>query len=239
MIQTQKKRNTDSTFAASREGARGHSRDGHTLPERVSAARLAPRSRLTLLPTRSNKLRPLAAQPRRAKASTRLQRFRWASARLGFYTYIGFSMLTLVGGFLTAPLMSQLFFGNWRFWRYWRRGKRMLPHGWRLFRRVLRGESQYMLSVPLTSPPQRKPDQRLVELSPTWRHGTSCGGCQRCCHVMDLRCPVLDTETGFCSGYNSFYWRYFNCGRYPTRPREIEYYDCPKWQMRETQSPTP
>ena len=204
MIQTQKKRKADSTFAAARQGVRGHRRDGQTLPEHVPVARLAPRSRLTLLPTRSGKLRPLAARPRPDTTSTRLQRFRWASARLGFYTYIGFSMLTLVGGFLTAPLMSQLFFGNWRFWRYWRRGKRMLPHGWRLFRRVLRGESQYMLSVPLTSPPQRKPDQRLVELSPTWGHGTGCGG--------------------------------FNCGRYPTRPTEIEYYDCPKWQMRDAPS---
>jgi hypothetical protein len=165
--------------------------------------------------------------------ATRLQRLGWAAARLGFYAYIGFSMLTLVGGFLTAPLMTQLFFGDWRFWRHWRRGWRLLPHGWGLLRLIMQGEGRYMLDVPLASPPQTLPDHRLVELSPTWEHGTSCGSCRQCCQVLTLRCPVLDTRTGFCSGYNSFYWRYFNCGRYPARKSEINYYGCRKWRMRE------
>ncbi|MGD2055849.1 MAG: hypothetical protein PVJ15_03510 [Gammaproteobacteria bacterium] len=165
--------------------------------------------------------------------TTRLQRCWWAVARLSFYTYIGFSMLTLVGGFLTAPLMTQLFFGDWRFWRHWRRGWRLLPHGWGMLRLVVQGEGRYMLDVPLASPPQTGPDHRLVELSPTWEHGSSCGTCRQCCQVLTLRCPVLDTRTGFCSGYNSFYWRYFNCGRYPVRKPEIDYYGCRKWQMKD------
>jgi hypothetical protein len=236
MIQTHKKHKTESTYATSPGCAERHGSDAQTSHAHATAARLPLTDGLTLLPIQTGELAPRPVQHHRHSVSTRLQRFRWASARLGFYTYIGFSMLTLVGGFVTAPLMSHLFFGDWRFWRYWRRGRRMLPHGWRLFRLVLRGESQYMLSVPLTSPPQRKPDHSLVELSPTWSHGAGCGSCQRCCHVMDLRCPVLDTETGYCSGYNSFYWRYFNCGRYPTRHAEIEYYGCPKWQMRDAPS---
>lgn len=165
--------------------------------------------------------------------ATRLQRLGWAAARLGFYAYIGFSMLTLVGGFLTAPLMTRLFFGDWRFWRHWRRGWRLLPHGWGLFRLILQGEGRYMLDVPLASPPQTGPDHRLVELSPAWEHGTSCGTCRQCCQVLTLRCPVLDTRTGFCSGFNSFYWRYFNCGRYPVRKPEIDYYGCRKWRMKD------
>jgi hypothetical protein len=33
--------------------------------------------------------------------------------------------------------------------------------------------------------------------------------------------------------YNSFYWRYFNCGRYPTSQQEIDLYECPKWIMKQ------
>ena len=33
-------------------------------------------------------------------------------------------------------------------------------------------------------------------------------------------------------GYDSFYWRYFNCGRYPANQEEIDWYECPKWIMK-------
>lgn len=160
-----------------------------------------------------------------------LQKIGWASARLLFMVYIGFAMLSLVGGLMSAPLMTQLFFNDWRFWRYWSRGWRLLPHGWKLLWMALRGQGEFMFSVPLTSPPQSLPDRSLVTLSPTWSHGSGCGTCQRCCQVKELRCPVLDESSGFCSGYNSFYWRYFNCGRYPSRQFEIDYYGCGKWLM--------
>ena len=141
-------------------------------------------------------------------------------------------MLTVVGGFVTAPLMTWLFYNDWRFWRYWRRAWRLFPHGWHIAWQMLRRNGSFMLSVPLTSPPRTAPDQDLIELAPAWAHGTSCGDCQRCCEVMSLRCPVLDDSTGFCTGYNSFYWRYFNCGRYPSRPVEISFYGCDKWRMK-------
>ncbi|MEE8434399.1 MAG: hypothetical protein V3S64_06380, partial [bacterium] len=44
--------------------------------------------------------------------------------------------------------------------------------------------------------------------------------------------PVLDYETGLCQGYDSFFWRYFNCGRYPSNQREIEFYLCNKWSLK-------
>ncbi len=166
------------------------------------------------------------------RIATRLRQLGWASARLGFYTYIGLSMITVVGGFATAPLMTHLFYNDWRFWRHWRRAWRLFPHAWNIVWLMFRREGQFMLSVPLTSPPQSKPDHGLVELAPGWRHGAGCGDCQRCCHILWLRCPVLDDATGFCSGYNSFYWRYFNCGRYPSRHAEIDYYGCDKWRMK-------
>jgi hypothetical protein len=161
----------------------------------------------------------------------RMQKIKWAGARLLFMTYISFAMISLVGGFLSAPLMTKLFYNDWRFWLHWRRGWRLLPHGWKILWMILRKQGQFMFSVPLTSPPQSAPDHKLVELSPSWDHGTTCGSCQQCCQIMDLLCPVLDQTRGFCIGYNSFYWRYFNCGRYPSRQLEIDYYGCNKWQL--------
>jgi len=163
---------------------------------------------------------------------SRWQRTGWACARLAFHAYVAFSLLTVVGGFLSAPLMTQLFFGDWRFWRYLRPGTMLYPHGWRLLMLVLRGESSFMLGVPLSSAPQSAPRRGIAELAPSWSHGISCGSCRRCCHVKSLRCPVLDTDSGLCRGYNSFYWRYFNCGRYPSTQAEIDYYGCPKWQIK-------
>jgi hypothetical protein len=163
---------------------------------------------------------------------SRLQALGWGGARLAFYAYIGFSMLTVVGGFVTAPLMTWLFFNDWRFWRYWGRAWRLFPHSWHIAWQMLKREGRFMLSVPLLSPPRQGPDHDRVELSPLWQHGTGCGSCQRCCEILSLRCPVLDETTGFCSGYNSFYWRYFNCGRYPSRAAEIRYYGCDKWRMK-------
>ena len=46
---------------------------------------------------------------------SRWQRTGWACARLAFHAYVAFSLLTVVGGFLSAPLMTQLFSsGRWR-----------------------------------------------------------------------------------------------------------------------------
>jgi hypothetical protein len=180
----------------------------------------------------STKVPAGAARSPGVTLATRIQTLKWAGARIGFYAYIGFSMATVVGGFVTAPLMTWFFFNDWRFWRYWRRARRLFPHAWHIVWQMLKREGRFMFSVPLTSPPQQEPDHRLVELSPAWQHGSSCGSCQRCCEVLSLRCPVLDETTGFCTGYNSFYWRYFNCGRYPTRTTEINYYGCGKWRMK-------
>jgi len=33
-----------------------------------------------------------------------------------------------------------------------------------------------------------------------------------------------------CKSYGSFFWRYFNCGRYPENTKQIHYYECKKWE---------
>jgi hypothetical protein len=161
-----------------------------------------------------------------------LKQARWALARLLFVVYIGLSMVTLVGGFLTAPLMTWYFFGDWRFWRHWSAGLGLMPHGLRLLRLMVSDGQFFMFSVPLGSPPRSSPNLHAVTTHPFWPHGESCGDCFNCCTAGGNTCPLLDEIVGLCRGYDSFYWRYFNCGRFPSAALEIEYYDCRKWVLK-------
>lgn len=160
-----------------------------------------------------------------------LHPYRWVLARLAFICYIVFSVSTLVGGFLTAPLMTWYFFGDWRFWRHWRAGLGLLPHAFRLTAMMLEHGRAFMFSVPLDSPPRSVPDPLIANFHPDWHHGDSCGECSNCCKPGGNVCPLLDEGKRACLGYNSFYWRYFNCGRYPSGEEEIQYYDCRKWTL--------
>lgn len=161
------------------------------------------------------------------------KRLQWASARLFFYACVGLSLGTVVAGPLLAPLISWWMFGDWRFWRHLRRGLRLYAHGYRVLGLVLRGDHAFMFSVPLTSPPLTAPLPGSVQLNASWSHGRGCGSCTRCCrHGGTVDCPVLDRDKGQCVGYDAFFWRYFNCGRFPSRQREIDYYGCPKWSVR-------
>jgi hypothetical protein len=89
----------------------------------------------------------------------------------------------------------------------------------------------FMFSVPLASPPRSAPDRSIAVFHPGWPHGDSCGDCSNCCKAGGYACPLLDEEQQACRGYNSFYWRYFNCGRYPSLEEEIDYYGCRKWLL--------
>ncbi|MCG6868695.1 MAG: hypothetical protein LJE91_08190 [Gammaproteobacteria bacterium] len=160
-----------------------------------------------------------------------LQAVRWGTARFAFIVYIVFSMVTLVGGFLTAPLMTWYFFGDWRFWRHWRASLGLFPHALRLTGMMLRHGRAFMFSVPLASPPRSVPDSSITVSRGDWTHGKSCGDCTNCCKPGGHACPLLDPSEGLCRGYDSFYWRYFNCGRFPSFTEEIRYYDCRKWAL--------
>jgi hypothetical protein len=152
-------------------------------------------------------------------------------ARLVFIVYIVFSVVTLIGGFLTAPLMTWYFFDDWRFWRHWRAGLGLLPHALHLATMMLGRNRAFMFSVPLTSPPYSAPDPSIALLRADWQHGDSCGDCFNCCTVGGKVCPLLAQDQHVCRSYNSFYWRYFNCGRYPSLEQDIHYYDCRKWAL--------
>ena len=160
-----------------------------------------------------------------------LSKMRWALARMTFIAYLAFSIVTLVGGFLTAPVMTWYFFGDWRFWRHWTAGLGLMPHAWRMLALMVRDERGFMLAVPLTSPPRSTPNPVTVVLQPDWPPGPSCGSCSNCCRAGGYTCPLLDEPAGLCRGYDSFYWRYFNCGRFPSTSEEIGYYGCQKWEL--------
>jgi hypothetical protein len=162
---------------------------------------------------------------------TRLQKVTWAVARLAFIAYVVFSVASVVGGYLTAPLMTWYFFGDWRFWRHWREGMGLWPHALRLTGMMFGHSRAFMFSVPLTSPPRSAPDPSRSVPRADWPHGLSCGSCSNCCKPGGHACPLLDEDQGGCRGYNSFYWRYFNCGRYPSFAEETRFYDCRKWEV--------
>jgi len=157
------------------------------------------------------------------------RKLRWAVARVAFIGYILLSVATLVGGFLTAPLMTWYFFGDWRFWRHLRPGLGLLPHGLKLMYAMLVTGRGFMFEVPLTAPPQCAPDPRVARRRNDWPHGPSCGDCADCCKPLGHACPLLSTDNGHCLGYGSFYWRYFNCGRFPSVDAELSFYGCRKW----------
>jgi hypothetical protein len=86
-----------------------------------------------------------------------------------------------------------------------------------------------MFAIPLTAPPMMGPDLSRARVRADWNHSESgCNGCVECC--IRRACPLLDREKNQCRSYGSFFWRYFNCGRYPENNEQIRYYDCPKWE---------
>lgn len=160
----------------------------------------------------------------------------WAGARLLFFAYSAVCIVSIVGGYLTAPLFTWVFYGDWRFWRHLGSARHLWSHGCRMLFLILqRRNGGFALSVELTAPPALAANPALVQLSPCWEFGPTCGPCTRCCSKH--RCPILNDRTGLCRGYGSFYWRYFNCGRFPTRQDEIDYYICPKWVIRHDVEP--
>lgn len=158
-----------------------------------------------------------------------VQRLQWATCRLTFLVAMGLAAVTGVGAYLLSPYFSYCLFGDLRFWRYQGLWHRLLGRLYYFLFLSLKGS--VALRLPLWDPPMMEPDPSRVMLNPSWEHAGSCGDCFRCCEK--LRCPLLDRSSGRCLSYGSLYWRYFNCGRYPSTQRDIDIYQCPKWISRD------
>ena len=159
-----------------------------------------------------------------------LQKSIWALQRTLFTIYIVTTTFTVIGGVVTAPLLTHLFFRDWRFWKYFKQSWGLFFHAWQLMPLVAKGENGgFMFNVPLTAPPLTSPDLTLSAIRSDWKAGKSCGDCMRCCDK--ISCPLLDKKTTLCAGYDSPFWRFFNCGWFPTTHSELSYYACPKWEL--------
>ena len=160
--------------------------------------------------------------------SKRSGQVRWAVLRIIFLGCVGSSMLTGVGFYLLAPYFSYCLFRSLCFWRHLPLSLRLIRYTYRLAFMALRGD--LVLSFPISAPPAPGPDLSIVRPRDTWSDGENCGHCEICCRL--LGCPLLDGSTEGCTAYGSFFWRYFNCGRYPTSQEDIDRYRCPKWEMK-------
>ena len=157
----------------------------------------------------------------------RIKKLQWSSLRLMFIICTVFSTTIVVVGCLFSPVFSYCFFGDFRPWRYLRLWPRLLVYVYYLLYLSLKGESAFSTPLPLTAPPMSAPKLNPIQIHPDWPHGLSCDSCSKCCSK--IRCPLLEKTTGKCKSYNSFYWRYFNCGRYPENQADIDRFECPKW----------
>ena len=161
-----------------------------------------------------------------------IQKAKWATARILFMTAAFGSIATgNILGYLLGPLYSWYFFKDFNFLKYHRYFFSMTLCGWRLLAEWSRSPGyRIMFAIPLTAPPESAPDLSLVRVRSDWHesHG-GCNGCVQCC--TRRACPLLDPERNLCRSYGSFFWRYFNCGRYPENAAQIRHYDCPKWEM--------
>lgn len=156
----------------------------------------------------------------------------WFSIRAVFLFVSILSAFTVgLLAYLLAPLFSYMYFNDWRFWKHHHRFIPGSLHMWHiLFRWMTDKEYRSMSAQAFTDPPMSSPDLSKVRVAPSWTTGQQdCAMCGRCCNK--IGCPFMDKTTMRCASYNSVFWRYFNCGRYPETQKQITYYDCPKWEM--------
>ena len=161
-----------------------------------------------------------------------VQKLQWAIYRLVFMiaAFGGIVSASLLG-YILAPLTSWCFFNDFNIFKYHRRFIPLVACFWKMFFEWVRNpEYRRISAISLTAPPLNGPDLSGVRVRMEWpdKDG-SCNGCIKCCIIR--ACPLVDLEHKHCMSYGSFYWRYFNCGRYPETSRQIRYYNCPKWEV--------
>jgi len=157
---------------------------------------------------------------------------KYAFYRIIFLIYAVFTFLTFgLVGFLLAPLFSYYYFNDLKFLKYIKYIFPIVKTSWRLVYLLFTSHSyREEFSLSLIAPPMTSPDLSIVKVKSTWNSDIfNCNQCTKCCQV--IKCGLLDTTNNHCKSYNSFFWRYFACGRYPVSKQQIEYYGCPKWEM--------
>ncbi|KUO73211.1 MAG: hypothetical protein APF81_13920 [Desulfosporosinus sp. BRH_c37] len=160
------------------------------------------------------------------------RKIKWASIRIFYYLNIAMTILT--GGlfiYIMAPYTSYMFFNDLAFWKYLKYYPGLIRQLYRIIAFwIFDPNYRGMYAQPLTSPPSIGPDRNKIKLSAEWqKEENDCGNCINCC--IKIKCPLIDHDRNLCLSYNTVYWRYFSCGCYPVSQQQIDYYDCPKWEM--------
>lgn len=159
-----------------------------------------------------------------------MQKWKWFSARLFFLSAAVCTACTGgILGYLLGPLYSWYFFNDLNFLKYHQYLPRLVSAFWRQIGEwVQNPRYREMFFIPWTSAPMNCPDMSIVQISGLWQNSDKgCGACDHCC--IKRACPLHDMTHNRCRSYGSFFWRYFNCGRYPENIRQIRFYDCKKW----------
>jgi len=156
----------------------------------------------------------------------------WSLARLGYYLFAISALLT--GGltaYLLAPIGSYIFFGRWNFIPYLKFFPKIMKQGYWFVGLMIRNPGNVSLfEIGLSDPPMSGPDRNEIRISKQWEYSDKdCTDCTMCCKK--LNCPLV-ASNGNCLSYNTFFWRYFLCGRFPQNQKQIDFYECRKWAVR-------
>lgn len=156
----------------------------------------------------------------------------WSAARLTFYFFILISILS--AGLIVFPLGPIYSWYTYRDLRFWKYRHLVFPAVYISYKVMIdwikNPEYRSYFMVPLSSPPMKIPNMEKTKIRRDWQgKDDTCTGCIKCC--VQRKCPLIDPVKKTCIAYDSFFWRYFTCGRYPGNSFQIKYYGCTKWEI--------
>lgn len=148
------------------------------------------------------------------------------------YLYLLFALFFITGGlamFLLAPLYKRAFaprakLGDLSIFSAWGQVYKVM------WRSISNKSYRDMYPNKITDPPKLHTDRGLVRVKASWPgEEGNCDACESPC-CTQLKCPLFGKD-GRCMGYDSLFFNYFFCGRYPENQSQIDYYNCPKWEL--------
>ena len=149
------------------------------------------------------------------------------------YLYFLFIIFFITGGlamFVLAPLYKGAFAPKVSYQSLppvrtlWRQAYKVI------WRSMTNKSYRDMYPSKITDPPKLHTDRNLVRVAASWPgEEGNCDACKATC-CDKLKCPLFGKD-GRCMGYDSLFFNYFYCGRYPENQKQIDYYKCPKWEI--------
>jgi len=99
-----------------------------------------------------------------------------------------------------------------------------------MWRSISKKSYRDMYPAKMSDPPRYDNKHSLVRIKDSWQgDSNNCDLCQNSC-CKQIKCPMLDKD-GRCFSYGSLYFGYMLCGRYPENQRQMDLYQCPKWEV--------